>query len=171
MLNSQPRQGADPEREGLRCGEGELHGEHGHGAGGEREGQRNSEKELLHDGPPERRSVRSIANGSQQRDQRFKSDGKIERRLHAPKIPKGNQRAGVGAGIAVPWRPLTEEHLSLPTPRLGSGSWRSAAQHPVAGAAAALALQRRLFDDFATADASAAGSLAHRRFAACAALL
>jgi hypothetical protein len=32
------RQGADPQREGLRCREGELHGEHGHGAGGEREG-------------------------------------------------------------------------------------------------------------------------------------
>jgi hypothetical protein len=44
MLNSQPRQGADPEGEGLRCGAGELHGEHGHGAGGDREGQRNSEK-------------------------------------------------------------------------------------------------------------------------------
>jgi hypothetical protein len=39
MLNSQPRQGADPEREGLRCGAGELQGEHGHG--GERERQRN----------------------------------------------------------------------------------------------------------------------------------
>jgi len=44
-LNSQPRQGADPEREGLRCGEGELHREHSCGAGDEREGQRCSEKE------------------------------------------------------------------------------------------------------------------------------
>jgi hypothetical protein len=51
-LYSQPRQGADPEREGLRCREGELHGEHSHGAGGKREGQRCSEKELLHDDPP-----------------------------------------------------------------------------------------------------------------------
>jgi hypothetical protein len=132
MLNSQPRQGADPEREGLRCREGELHGEHSHGAGGEREGQRCSEKELLHDDPPERRSARSIANGSQQRDQRFKSDGKIERRFACTKNPQGNQRIGVGAeflilaptGIvndAVPWRPLTEEHLSPPGFVLDSG--------------------------------------------------